>query len=122
VRVCTATTGFFVLSRCERNARTACGRCTRSICERHILQIPGEAGGMCPECYAAARGYVDDPLDPMWATGYRRTFYWQAAEATGDTEFWSDFDSYDQLAFDPNLYGGDEFADDTGDDGSFFDS
>jgi hypothetical protein len=122
VRVCTATTGFFVLSKCERLAHAACGRCTRSICDKHMLNLPEDAVPVCPECYASARGYVDDPMDPLWATGYRRNFYWSAAEATGDAVFWSDFDSYDQTAFDADKYGGDEFVDDTGDDGSTFDS
>ncbi|MBI2703805.1 MAG: hypothetical protein HYX32_00730 [Actinobacteria bacterium] len=122
VRVCTTTTGFFVLARCERPARIACNRCTRSICNRHMLQLPNEPVPVCPECYAAARGFVDDPMDEYWTVGFRRNYYWSASEATGDTLFWSEFDSYDQMAFDPELYGGDEFADDTGDDGSFFDS
>ena len=121
MRVCTATTGFFVLERCERVARVACGRCTRSICNRHMLNLEGEPMPVCPECYAAARGLVEDPTDDWWTYGYRRTYYWSASEATSDAEFWSEFDSYDQMAFDPGLYGGEEFADDTGD-GSFFDS
>jgi hypothetical protein len=122
VRVCTATTGFFVLAKCERLAHASCAHCTRSVCNRHMLTLPDGTQPVCPECYAAARGFVEDPLDPMWAVGFRRNFYWNAAEATGDDLYWSDFDSYDQTAFDAGLYGGDEFADDTGDDGSLLDS
>jgi len=121
IRVCTTTTGFFVLERCQRPANTGCGRCNRSICNRHILRLPEEATPVCPECYAAARGFVEDPMDEYWAIGYRRSYYWSASEATGDSGYWSEFDSYDQQAFDPEVYGGDEFADDTGD-GSFLDS
>jgi hypothetical protein len=119
--VCTATTGFFVLGKCERLAHTSCSHCTRSICDRHMLNLADGTGWVCPECYASARGFVSDPLDPAWASGYRRNFYWTAAEATGDNDYWSDFDTYDQTAFDADLFGGDQFVD-TGDDGSLLDS
>ncbi len=99
VRTCTATTGFFVLERCDRLAHLGCGRCQRSICKRHSLSLPGEVGPTCPECFAAARGYISDPNDPMWAVGFRRSFYWEVSSSTGDDTFWTGFDDFDREAF-----------------------
>ena len=99
VRTCTATTGFFVLERCERSAHVGCGRCTRSLCNRHTMQLPGDPTPVCPECYAAARGYISDPSDPMWSIGFRRSFYWEVSSSTGDDTWWSGFDDFDREAF-----------------------
>ena len=99
-RTCTATTGFFVLARCERGAQAACSRCQRSICRQHWMQLPGDPAGVCPECYAAARGYIEDPDDPLWSVGYRRNFYWDLSSGTGDQSWWTSFDAYDREAFD----------------------
>ncbi len=55
---------------------------------------------MCPECYAAARGYVGDPNDPAWTVGYRRTFYWEIASTSGDDTWWLQFDETDREGFD----------------------
>lgn len=99
IRTCTATTGFFVLERCGRNARAGCGRCQRSICERHGLQLPGDPSRVCPECYSAATGGAGDPNDPMWAVGFRRSFYWEVSSSTGDDTWWGEFDSFDNEAF-----------------------
>ncbi len=99
VRTCSATTGFFVLERCDRNARAGCSRCSRSICERHLMQLPGESAPTCPECYAAARGFISDPSDEMWTIGFRRSFYWDVSSTTGDPTFWSGFDDFDRDSF-----------------------
>jgi hypothetical protein len=117
VRTCTATTGFFVLDRCERNARRGCTRCQRSICERHTHALPGTPDAVCPECYAAGRGYISDPNDPMWSVGYRRSFYWEVSSSTGDTTWWSDFDDFDREAFEMSAEDG-EWADGELDDGA----
>lgn len=117
VRTCTATTGFFVLERCDRNARLGCSRCQRSICNRHIHTLPGDPSPTCPECYAAARGYISDPNDPLWSVGYRRSFYWEVTSTTGDPTWWGGFDEFDREAFAISAEEG-EWADGGGDDGA----
>ena len=125
IRVCGATTGFFVLGRCDQRARTACVRCTRSVCPAHTLFLPGDPQPVCPECYAAARGYVGDPNDPDWAIGYRRSFYWDTATSAGDNSWWMTFDEADRESFDDENQGdgewgegeGGEYGDDLDDDG-----
>jgi hypothetical protein len=125
IRVCGATTGFFVLARCDERARTGCTRCTRSICPRHTMFLPGDPGPTCPECYAAARGYVGDPNDPDWAIGYRRSFYWETSSTTGDDTWWMSFNDVDRESFDERAEGegewsegeGGEYGDDFDDDG-----
>ena len=127
VRVCGATTGFFVLERCDNRARAGCSRCSRSICPHHTLFLPGEPAPVCPECYAAARGYVSDPNDPDWAIGYRRTFYWETSSTSGDDTFWMTFNDVDRESFDDDAQGegegewgdgdGDGYGDDFDDDG-----
>lgn len=125
-RTCGATTGFFVLARCDRIARVGCARCPRSICSRHTLSLPGDPATVCPECYAAARGYTDDIDDPAWSVSFRREYYWEASESTGDDTWWSSFDEFDRSAFDePDAedLDGDGFDDGFDDgDGADFDS
>lgn len=119
-RVCTATTGFFVLARCERPARQGCARCHRSICSRHAMVLPADPAAVCPECYAGARGLVDDVDDPAWAISFRRSYYWDASTSTGDDTWWSTFDDLDRSAFDEPAVedlDGDGIADDAYDDG-----
>jgi hypothetical protein len=62
--------------------------------------LPGDPSAVCPECYAAARGYVSDPNDPDWAVGYRRSFYWETSTSTGDDTWWMSFDEVDRESFD----------------------
>lgn len=133
IRVCGATTGFFVLARCDNRARAGCSRCSRSVCPQHTLFLPGDPAAVCPECYSAARGYVSDPNDPDWAIGYRRTFYWETSSSTGDDTWWMTFNDVDRESFDdadgdgvPDSEEGEwgdggEFGDDFDDDG-FVDS
>ena len=132
IRTCGATTGFFVLARCENRARAGCSRCTRSICPQHTLFLPGDPQPICPECYSAARGYVSDPNDPDWAIGYRRTFYWETSSSTADDSWWMTFNDVDRDSFDDDQGdqqgdgewgddGGGEYGDDFDDDG-FVDS
>ena len=99
-RTCTATVGFFVLDRCSRGAQAACSRCSRSVCKQHWMQLPGDPAGVCPECYAAARGRTGNVDDPYWEIGYRREFFWEVSSDTGDNAWWSSFDSFDREAFD----------------------
>jgi hypothetical protein len=125
IRTCGATTGFFVLQRCENRARAGCARCQRSICPQHTLFLPGDPGAVCPECYSAARGYVSDPNDPDWAIGYRRSFYWETSSTTGDDTWWMTFNEVDRESFDDDRGEGewgaggelDEYGVDADDDG-----
>lgn len=122
IRICGATTGFFVLERCDRRARVGCSRCTRSICPRHTQFLPGDTVPVCPECYAAARGYVGDPNDPDWAIGYRRSFYWETASVAEDMSWWATFDDVDRDSFDDSVGEGEgEWGDDGGGYGDDFD-
>ena len=122
LRICGATTGFFVLERCEERARAGCSRCTRSICPRHTQFLPGDPAPVCPECFAAARGYVGDPNDPDWAIGYRRTFYWETSSVAGDATWWASFDDVARDSFDDERGEGEgEWADDEGGYGDDFD-
>ena len=124
VRICGATKGFFVLERCGVSARAGCGRCQRSVCRRHTMQLPGDPVPVCPECYSAARGYVSDPNDDDWAIGYRRSFYWDLTTSSGDQTWWMSFDEVDREGFDQpgdaegewGVEGG-EFGNDFDDDG-----
>lgn len=63
------------------------------------MQLPGESAPTCPECYAAARGFISDPSDEMWTIGFRRSFYWDVSSTTGDPTFWSGFDDFDRDSF-----------------------
>jgi hypothetical protein len=96
------------------------------------MALPGDPSPVCPECYAAARGYVGDPGDPDWAIGYRRSFYWEIATSTGDDTWWMSFDDVDRDSFDegqldtdgdgiPDAYDSDADGDGWDDDGGFDD-
>jgi hypothetical protein len=100
VNPCGATTGFFILGRCDRPAATAC-RCGRPVCAEHV-----DAQGLCPEC-SGVQGYAD-PYRPGWARGYRRTYYQRTAYDYGDPVFYDTYDSYDRDGFDQ---GGDQGGD-----------
>ena len=94
----------------------------RSI--RHTQFLPGDPAPVCPECFAAARGYVGDPNDPDWAIGYRRTFYWETSSVAGDTSWWASFDDVDRDSFDDERGEGEgegEWGDDGGEYGDDFD-
>ena len=109
--LCQVTVGFFVLTPCGAPAAGACVRCTRTICTDHGTTLPGDAGPACPECAAAARGATGDLEDELWEVMYRRGFYWEASERTGDDSWWTDFDSYDREAFDVATDVGEAMAD-----------
>ncbi|WP_329235838.1 hypothetical protein OG417_30500 [Actinoallomurus sp. NBC_01490] len=100
---CGATTGFFVLGRCDRPAVTAC-RCGRPVCAEHV-----DAQGLCPEC-SGVQGYAD-PYRPGWARGYRRAHYQRTSYDYGDPVLYDTYDGYDREGFDQ---GGD--SGDSGDD------
>lgn len=104
---CGATTGFFILGRCERPSMTVC-RCGRPLCADHV-----DPQGLCPEC-SGAQGYATDPYRPGWARGYRRTYYQRSSTDYGDPGLYTSYDAYDRGGFDQ----GDDFdiGGDVGDD------
>lgn len=69
------------------------------------MHLPGDPATVCPECYAAARGYVSDPNDDDWVTGYRHSFYWEMSSSTSDDTWWQIFDDVDRAAFDADERG-----------------
>jgi hypothetical protein len=52
IRTCTATTGFFVLERCDRNARRVLAVSARSASAH--ARAPRRPDAVCPERYAAS--------------------------------------------------------------------
>jgi hypothetical protein len=114
VTSCGATTGFFVLGRCDRAAVTTC-RCGRPLCAGHV-----DAQGLCPEC-SGAQGY-GDPYAAGWARAYRRTYYRQTSYDYGDPVMYGAYDGYDRHGFDQG--DGFDLGGDTGDpgDGGWTDS
>ncbi|MEZ5134680.1 MAG: hypothetical protein R2699_06375 [Acidimicrobiales bacterium] len=96
---CRVTVGFFVLAPCDARAAQVCGRCGRLVCDAHVQRLPGDPQITCPECAAAARGAVTDVSDDLWDITFRRSFYWEVANKTGDDTWWTDFDAFDSDAF-----------------------
>ena len=101
VRVCTATTGFFVLERCERSGPHRCAPGARArICNRHTMQLPGRRRRPCaPSATPPPGGTSAIRATRCGPIGFRRSFYWEVSSSTGDDTWWAGFDDFDREAF-----------------------